>query len=228
MKKNTILAGLVVGGALSLSSFTAQASTINYSASYTGSPTNSFELLLPKFDPTLGNLTSVTMTFKGVQDSNLQYVNNTASSRGATVTSFTISLSAILEGIGISSGLDDFTLDHSPISTTTIYSVAANTTLNVPFSYTDNLTLLNNSTVGLSNFLGTGTYGYQIFTGNSYNGSAIGMSQYQSNLATGSILSLTYTYDAPPPSVPEPATMLLFGAGLAGLASLAGFSRKKK
>lgn len=217
--------------AILVSGATAQAATVSFgttpastSTLTTGLRTTNFtaSLTLPKFDTTLGTLTSVAIDFAGSVNSTVKFESLDASAAtvtgtaAATVTLTRPNNSLIASAVPTNTrtatvAAFDGTIDFAGASGAVFSNVSG--TLTAP-------TVTLSSASDLALFSGAGSIILPVTGAGSSNVSGPGNVVSQINTQASGSAFVVYTYSATPVSVPEPASMVLLGTGLAGLAML--------
>ena len=221
MKRLFILASL----ALFLTSFTASASTISYDSWVAGPGNYTFTELtgsfsLPQFDPSLGTLTGVTLTYNIYWQNVSATVQNFSSSAGSYEVEgqlYTKLTGATISTFGLRSVLYDDPPTWPGDGGLNAIPIAGNTTAIIP------ITLVATSasgsptvTAGLAAFIGVGTLDYGLDVENSSNNQFTGGDlQYNQTVEALGEPTITYDYTAP-----EPATLTFAGLGLLALGFL--------
>lgn len=147
----------------------------------------------------------------------------------SSTTSGTISMNV---GVNFVSGAISFTLTPAAASSSFTLATADGTT---DFAGTSGYNLANghstpntfvsdaksslNNAVALAGWAGAGTRAFELWSSSGKTNTLSGGDLLESTTwRAGADLAVTYTYDVPPPPrLPEPATLLLFGTGLFGL-----------
>jgi hypothetical protein len=203
----TIFATAALTLALGASAATVQLPTITTATAY-DVEYNGGDLSFDKFNPSLGNLTSVQFELFNTVNGSI-YVSNDALS-GAPAT-FTITTGGQLD-----SAVGGGTL--STLATTTkVFTLAAgaDSTLTLdPWTTTNSVTI--NSAGQLGAFTGPGTYHALLSGWSSDSLSGTGNASYFTNITMDGYAKVTYTYTTLPVPEPETYAMLLAGLGLVG------------
>lgn len=221
-------AGLLVGGIA-----TAHAAVITYTDSFDDLLTdiNNQNLSVSMFDPSLGTLTGVQVTLSGVYSvDSLFLTNNGGTDASISYNAFgqydaTAAAGNTVTGLAASYSIDDGSFWGSEVAKAWSGVISAGETVDAGSGFFDETFVINIAAADIASFAGNGTFGYDFTTisGNQMMGAGSNnVTSAVTNTADGS-LSVTYTY-TPASSVPEPATMLLFGTGIIGFAGL----RRKK
>ena len=211
-----------------VASAAAQAATVSYgttpastSTLTTGLQTTNFTsaLTLPKFNTALGTLTSVAIDFAGAVNSTIKFESLDASASTVTGTAAaTVTLTrpdssqlAVVLPTNTRSAAEaafDGAIDFAGASGDIFANVAGSLTA-------PTVTLTSASDLAL--FAGAGNIVLPVTGTGSSNVTGPGNVVSQINTQASGSAFVVYTYTATPASVPEPASMALLGAGLAGL-----------
>ena len=169
------------------------------------------------------NLTSVTITYQGGENSSFTLHNHAAVTE---IFHFTEGLDFFLDSsnAGIDALVNGFAPAVTNINNLSITETPGQTNAYGPFSNPTSLVSATYSSPGdLSLFEGAGNLANFLVTTqtlSSFLGGG-GNIDFTSNTTADATITVTYNYSgAPPPAVPEPGTLGLFGTGLLGLAGL--------
>ncbi len=205
----TLLASLAIVGIAAAS----QAATVSYSATVPQQTTDftNIPLSLSQFNPSLGTLTSVTLTLAGTATGSIRFESLDAQA-AAILANLTASISA--------SGPAALAITTVPLSSTTTNVTAYDGTIDFggtsgrtldPLSATD--TQSSSLSSGFGSYVGTNNVTINLSANG--NSTVSGSGNIVTNLSqkAGGIATLTYTYTP----VPEPATMAVLSIGALGL-----------
>jgi hypothetical protein len=176
---------------------------------------------IPEFNTSLGTLNSITISYTGSENSAFTLTNTAAGSE-----TFKFSESLFFELDNTDASIDSDVnglapeLDNVPLTTITL---AHNGTRNFGPFINSNVQSETITGAELADFEGAGNLGdflISTLTGTTFLGGGGNIKLTGTTTAGGSV-EVTYDYTAaPPPPIPEPGTLGLFGTGLLGLAAL--------
>jgi len=217
----TVIAGLAGGIAPS------SAAVVSFSDTIAMQLTNWDEAFsVSKFNPALGTLTSVQYTLTGTVEGSAAYENF-----APTAAAITLNLSAV---INVDTPGGSIAVTVTPLASITEAAAVYDGTIDFDGAsgstlggLTDTDTASNTLFVGLAPFIGLGDIILAAEALASSTGSGSGNLATNFTSEAAATLTINYFYDIlpPPPSVPEPMSMSLIGAGLLGLG---GLMRRKK
>jgi hypothetical protein len=175
----------------------------------TVSPGGTSAINFAQFDPALGNLLGVSLSFTATSNTTVNLVNNTPQARTWLITP---SSTATLSGNGFTLS-DSESAAQSTINLAARFSPSNPRTASLTFggSYADSDSIAS----GFTPFLGTGTVGFTFAALNQWavSGSGGGRS-FNPDVYSGSA-TLEYSYQPLSDVVPEPATWALLISGFA-------------
>ena len=206
-------------GLLSLN--TASAATITQTYTRPQSATTWAVANIPfnQFDPLLGNLNSVTLSFAG-SFSQQEVISVPVGIPAQTITGFTaVADLLIFGGANFVGQITDISGLQNVISFPGV-TIAAGTSQT--FNGSGSLDFGPISLVPIAPYIGTGTKSLSMAGTGGFSVAGGGQASFQITTLSGGTLTLVYDYTAAPPSseTPEPGTFGLVGVAMAGLAYL--------
>jgi hypothetical protein len=179
---------------------------------------------LPTFDTTLGTLNSITVTLLADVTSSGSLTNTGTGT--ASITNYNASTAVRLLPVGYSGDYSEFsaTVAALTVASPTLINVVFSTLAagaSTSFSVTDAQatgTYSKSTGLGIYETSGVGSILFPLFTitstSSQVSGGSLALTQTTSAFAE---VSITYNYTSAAIDVPEPASMALMGAGLAGV-----------
>jgi len=224
-----ILRTFLVALALVTAASVARAGTVTYDSSVSNQDTDLSNVastpVVPQFNSALGTLTEVIITFQGTGNSIFTIYNSSTSPTPAhsitahdTIEVDLNSTNGAINSILTSNSFQDFVQGGVSIPSLASGNTYTSPLINLLSVGGDTLTLSS----GLAPFIGAGNLGLDVNTVTDFTNGGFGGNLHfsQASMAGGDI-TVTYDYNnAPPPPVPEPGSLGLFGTGLLGLAGL--------
>lgn len=217
----TVIAGLAGGIAPS------SAAVVSFSDTIATAPTDwTGAFSVNQFNPALGTLTSVQYTLTGTVNGTAAYEHD-----GPTPADITLNLSA---EINVDTPGGSIAVTVTPLATVTESATAFDLVLDFDGTsggtlagLTDTDTASATLVTDLTPFIGLGDIILAAEALANSNGTGSGNLFTRFTSSADATLTISYFYDIlpPPPSVPEPMSMSLIGAGLLGLG---GLMRRKK
>lgn len=214
------LVGIVVGA-----EGVARADMLQVSGSYAAATdwsSNTASVSVPQFDPSLGTLTSVVVTFTGSESSTLTVGNisgqigspNNSSGTASTNTTFDISSGSMgltMPTLTVSTGYPFANLPYVSGSNTITGATGSGSASTTPYDV---------PTAQIGDFVGTGNVSFPASTSTVTGIMYSPQDAVTYALATGdpsASLTATVTYNYTPVGVPEPSSLAMVCAGFAGL-----------
>jgi hypothetical protein len=178
---------------------------------------------LPQFDPALGTLNSVTLSFYADADSTGQVTNNSGAAITVNQWDAFLRVRLLVPGVTVPATLlTAYLLEVQPqlVSLTPGTTLNADDTITYPAVSKSSATAAPQTyTTGLGSYIGTGTIDFPLFTNTRTIADLSGgnLDLTQTTLARAEAI---VSYDYTPTGIPEPATTVLLGSALVGISLL--------